>query len=202
MDCGPVVCAAIHTDVIVQILCVGLIGTVIPDDFFVFVSRQDSILWIWIWVFHPAIRSYQFNNHRLPYNWKTPITYLFTMAIQFAATFYLGAIIVCFILFFGICEFLIAFGKDLGHQLDCVEVNVLRDVRRLKTRNYLIKERVELKRHLCETLHFHSKVLQLRFSYLFPFKMSILYCELVSFMWFSIHSFVDWLKNVQTIFKE
>lgn len=44
MDCGPVVCAAIHTDVIVQILCVGLIGTVIPDDFFVFVSRQDSIL--------------------------------------------------------------------------------------------------------------------------------------------------------------
>lgn len=95
---------------------------------------------------------------RLPYNWKTPTAYLFTMVIQFAATFYLGAIIVCFILFGGLCEFLVAFKHDLTQRILHLEKRIF--ICSFKGYGCTTSNNINRKVCLHEIFQFHSQALQ------------------------------------------
>lgn len=126
--------------------------------------------------------SIYFTNRRLPYNWKTPTTYLFTMVIQYAATFYLGAIFVCFILFFGLCEVLNALKKDLSQQLIFIQNEIQSEIWLKNSRKpwVIAAQRLKkliLKQRFCEFIQFHSQVLQLRLNFpdklLYPWNLGI-----------------------------
>lgn len=53
-------------------------------------------------------------HSRLPYNWKTPISYLFTMCIQYLTAYYAASCYIsAFNIFYGICRFLNGFTADL-----------------------------------------------------------------------------------------
>lgn len=80
------------------------------------------------------------------------------MVIQFAATFYLGAIIVCFILFGGLCEFLIAFKHDLNQRILCLGKEIF--ICSLKGYNRTTSDNINRKVCLHEIFQFHSQALQ------------------------------------------
>lgn len=125
------------------------------------------------------------------------------MIIQFAATFYLGAIIVCFILFTGLCEFLVAFKYDLGQRILRLEEGILECS--LRGCNRIASDNITTKLRLHKIFQFHSQALQLRehfnieshkhiifnFPY-FPTTFSNLHLKIN----------IDWLKNALTVSRE
>lgn len=94
---------------------------------------------------------------RLPYNWKTPISYLFTAFIQLVTAYYVDVIFSCFFLiFFGFCVLLATLTTDILHNLNILEMQITTTNVRGNTIS-----RIKIKKHFSEIIRFHSDAIQL-----------------------------------------
>lgn len=92
---------------------------------------------------------------QLPYNWHTPITYLFTILAQLIAFGNSAAIYaISFIMFFGICTYLVALSDDVKQSLELLDRFIGR-----KTINY----KLNLKLHFHKLIQFHARCKELSF---------------------------------------
>lgn len=76
--------------------------------------------------FEGAIRTVIHLCSRLPYNWRTPVAYFFTMIGQLVAFYFIAAVyIATFAMFFAICFYISAFFRDCDENLDRLEETII-----------------------------------------------------------------------------
>lgn len=98
----------------------------------------------------------------LPYNWKTPATYLLTMLVQIVSFANSAAIYaISFIMFFGVCTYLVALNEDFQQSVTLLDDRI---------RSSSSRSSLKLKKQFHELIQFHAKAKELSlvsFSYLF-----------------------------------
>lgn len=99
--------------------------------------------------------------HRLPYDWRSPVPFIFTSIIEAIQVTYVGGVcIIIYLMFFGVCIFLGTFVEDLERNLN--ELNAMieeaADRRVLGSKDVQLK----LKRSFNQLIRFHGDVKQLR----------------------------------------
>lgn len=93
----------------------------------------------------------------LPYNWKTPTTYFVTMIFQFVAFANTAAVYaISYIMFFGICKYLVALNDDYRQSLDILDEHI---------KNPLVPVS-ELKLRLHQLIQLHAVAKELSTIYL------------------------------------
>lgn len=99
--------------------------------------------------------------HRLPYDWRSPVPFLFTSIIEAIQVTYVGGIcITIYVMFFGVCIFLGTFVKDFENNLN--ELNAM--IEEAADRKVLESKDVQLKlkRSFHQLIRLHGDVKQLR----------------------------------------
>lgn len=92
----------------------------------------------------------------LPYNWKTPTTYLLTMLVQIVSFANSAAIYaISFIMFFGVCTYLVALNDDFKQS-----VSLLDDQIRCSS----FRTKAKLRKQFHDLIQFHAEAKELSFK--------------------------------------
>lgn len=90
-------------------------------------------------------------NYRLPFDWNDPFSYIVATVIQMLFFFGVLEIFVTFlVIYFGICEFCVAFVGDLEDRFSAFKEFV--DVNR--------ENQTKIYENLCEIIEFHISAMQ------------------------------------------
>lgn len=112
-----------------------------------------SMFVVHIFCLSPSPTSF-FLHHRLPYNWKTPLGFLFTGLVVTATYFAIFLCILPTVLFFaGSCQYIIIFVQDIANDLENLSVENIQN--RSET------DQVDRRVTFCKIIKLHSEVKQL-----------------------------------------
>lgn len=90
---------------------------------------------------------------KLPYDWQTPITFFITILAQLIAFANSAAIYaISFIMFFGICTYLVALCDDVKQSLEILDRRIGKQTKNIK---------LELKLHFHKLIQCHARCKQL-----------------------------------------
>lgn len=94
---------------------------------------------------------------RFPYDWRTPANYFITIIGQLIASYYIATIyLTAFILFFGICIFLVALFDDYNANLNGLEQKIIEFTRCRGRRTITASHRLRVAIH--ELIQFHCEI--------------------------------------------
>lgn len=100
---------------------------------------------------------FSFIFHRFPYDWRTPLAYLFTWAIQVLELVCLIASGYGFLCFYGsFCTLLTSFVGDIQENLIDFNDNIKSQCKRINA-----EANVQMRKQFCELIKFHVKAIQL-----------------------------------------
>lgn len=137
---------------------------------------------------HTKILFYYKN--RFPFNWRAPLPYLWVSIIQAVQVVYTGGIcVLSFMLFFGVCLFLVTFVKDFENNLNdvCEAIENAAETKELTSKSL----RLKFKRLFHDLIRFHADVKQLCFGntqncdFLDSFQIILLFCSLSYLVWYN-----------------
>lgn len=102
--------------------------------------------------------------YRLPYNWKLPVPYFFTMMAQFFAFSHVASIyLLPFIIFFGICFNLVMFAKDVEQNITKLG-DLMRQYTECVSMDRAQELSLDMKIMLQKLIQFHGEAKKLRIS--------------------------------------
>lgn len=109
------------------------------------------------WKFQFWLHFLRFRLFRLPYNWKTPISYFFTMLVQYLTAYYSASCYIsAFNVFYGICLFLNVFTADLEQSLRLLEDEI--EQAAVDDKPISMQSHYKLKRSFCNFVRWHAAV--------------------------------------------
>lgn len=92
---------------------------------------------------------------RLPYTWNTPISYFFTMLVQYSTAHYSASCYIsAFNIFYGICLFLNVFIADLEKSLQLLED----EMKQFEHQPLTMQSRYKLKKSFDNFVRWHAEV--------------------------------------------
>lgn len=105
---------------------------------------------------------YIYSEHSVPYEWKSPSTYVPTCIIQILTLYYTSQICICIpFLFYGICTFLIGFVKDVEQCLIDFNAKIRNAQNEDGSIEFSHQQIADIEQQLKEIVEFHAEARQL-----------------------------------------